>query len=698
MKRIFHRVQILDPSTGTGTFLIEVVKLVSERVQQLAPALWSHYVEQELIPRLHGFELLMASYAVCFMKLELMLKQLHYQPSAKPPRYSVYLTNSLQEGQPTQITIPFAQWLANEANQANAIKSQTPIMCVIGNPPYRGESVNHGSWISALMNDYKKEPGGKIPLNEKNPKWINDDYVKFIRYAVHMIDKNGEGVLGFITNSSYLDNPTFRGMRWHLLSNFDEVNILDLHGNSRKQELSPDGAADQNVFDIQQGVAIIIAFRKKHKLISKNRDLATVRYGELWGSRKTKFISLLQGDRASLIHTPIVLRNPDYAFVPRNMAGVEDYERGFSVKEFMPDNNVGIVTCRDRLTIATNPHELWDRINDFVNLDAEVLRDKYQLPADVRDWKISYAKTDVIDNLSFDNIVRISYRPFDNRWTYYTAHSRGFLCYPRDEIMRHFLGRDNLGLSLTRQQKGTNGFHHCFVHSMISESSLVSNKTSEIGSSFPLYLYPQNGNGELTDHAVRLNFDPAIYAKICAAAGLGGKFIPPQGDDFRTKTDTARPDEVKVFDYIYGYLHDRHYRQNYAEFLKLDFPRIPYPTDAAEFMHYSRFGEQLRRLHLMEEAAIGSLSNPFRGETGGKVSRTDYRHNRIYINTEQYFDQVAPEVWEFTIGGYQPAQKWLKDRKGLVLSFEEVRHYQKILQILSATDRLMEELSLSQDS
>ena len=243
--------------------------------------MWSSYIENDLIPRLHGFELLMASYAMCHLKLDRILTEMGYQPSKNPPRLSVYLTNALEEGEPANQTLPFTQWLTDEAKGANEIKSDLPIMCVIGNPPYLGEGGVSEGWLGNLMDDYKKEPGGKVKLKERNPKWINDLYVKFIRMSSHLIEKNGEGVLGFITNHGYLDNPTFRGMRWHLLNTFDKIWILDLHGNAKKKEVSPDGSADKNVFDIQQGVSIIIAAKKQ------GTGLAEVKHADLWGSVRT---------------------------------------------------------------------------------------------------------------------------------------------------------------------------------------------------------------------------------------------------------------------------------------------------------------------------------------------------------------------------------------------------------------------------
>ena len=313
-----HRVQILDPATGTGTFLAEVVKLVADRVKGIAPGQWSNYVEKDLIPRIHGFELLMASYAMCHMKLDMILTGLGYKPSAKPPRLGVYLTNSLEEGERVEQTLfGLSRAIAEEAKAASDIKRQTPIMCVIGNPPYSGESANKGAWIMGLMDVYKMEPGGKQKLQEKNPKWINDDYVKFIRLAEHMIEKNGEGVLGFITNHGYLDNPTFRGMRWQLMNSFDRIYVIDLHGNATKKEVAPDGAADKNVFDIMQGVAIIIAV-KKNRHVKGEKLLAEVRHGDLWGNREGKYNALWEGAYTRIAAELLPHKAPSYPFVARD--------------------------------------------------------------------------------------------------------------------------------------------------------------------------------------------------------------------------------------------------------------------------------------------------------------------------------------------------------------------------------------------
>ncbi|MBZ0163347.1 MAG: N-6 DNA methylase [Notoacmeibacter sp.] len=716
-KKELHRVQILDPAAGTGTFLAEVIRQIAPRIKDVAPGQWSAYVEKELIPRLHGFELLMASYAMCHMKLDMMLTSMGYKPTgSNPPRLGVYLTNSLEEGEKVNQTLPFAQWLSNEAKQANTVKNDVPVMVVIGNPPYSGESANKGDWIMALMEAYKKEPGGKQKLQERNPKWINDDYVKFIRFAEHMIERNGEGVLGFITNHGYLDNPTFRGMRWHLLNTFDKIWVLDLHGNAKKKEVAPDGSPDKNVFDIQQGVALIIATKKRAKDAKAKKPLATVWHGNLWGSRKEKYDALWKGLPSDVSPNHLPNKPEQYPFVMRDFGLEEEYEKGFGVQELMPVNSVGIVTARDALTIDMDKDALWRRVQDFTKLDAEELRRKYGLGKDVQDWSVRSAKADVIANFSQDRLVRIAYRPFDNRWTYYTGTSRGFQCRPREEVMRHFAGRLNLASVIGRQGQvvGSMEWNVVFATNAIFDFNAFYRGGGMLS---PLYLYP--AETEL-DQTRRVNMDPAIRRRIEEAA-MGAPISPLEGEmsskmteggqqrigqspDIAPRYDAeGRPNEVAIFDYIYGVLHCPAYRDTYREFLKIDFPRIPYPPSPQVFRDVAEKGGQLRRLHLMEDAAIGQAPYPFAGDGDSRVEKIEFEPlagegeavtGRVFVNDGQYFDNVPQIAWEFHIGGYQPAQKWLKDRKGRELSFDDIRHYQKIIKILCETDRIMKTIDM----
>lgn len=671
-----HRVQILDPATGTGTFLAEALKQIAPKVKGIAPGMWSSYIEQDLIPRLHGFELLMASYAMCHMKLDMMLAELGYQPSSKQPRLSVYLTNSLEEGDPPNYTLPFARWLSEEVKQANTVKRDMPIMCVIGNPPYLGEGGVSEGWLGHLMDDYKKEPGGKQKLKERNPKWINDLYVKFIRMSSHQIEKNGEGVLGFITNHGYLDNPTFRGMRWHLLKTFDKIWVLDLHGNTKKKEIDPNtGKLDKNVFDIQQGVAIIIAVKKK----DGSNDLAEVMHGDLWGDRDTKYKYLNKCTLTDNLFETLKVMAPRYPLVQRDWGGFESYQKGFSIHEFMPVNSVGIVTARDKLTIDHSKNELWERVNNFVTLDPELAREKYRLGKDVRDWQVRWAQEDVRSHLGEERLTQIAYRPFDTHWTFYTGNSRGFMCYPRGDVMQHMLAGENMAL-LTSKAHRDDSFAHVSVCQTISEVIGLSPRTASNSINFPLYLYPDE---QELDQTRRINFDPKLYEQLQALA---------------THSEQDVPDEVTTFDYIYGVLHSPAYRKTYAEFLKSDFPRIPWPTSPDEFWDVSAKGSALRKLHLMEPSAIGDTPYTFEGEGDNVVDKLRYEDGKIWINKTQYFSGVPEVSWGFYIGGYQPARKWLKDRKGRQLGIDDVRHYMRIIKILAETDLIMGEIDLTLES
>ncbi|MBE0494505.1 MAG: N-6 DNA methylase, partial [Thiomicrospira sp.] len=491
-----HRVQILDPATGTGTFLAEVVKYLYQTRFQHMQGIWPSYVEEHLIPRLNGFELLMASYAMAHLKLDMLLGETGYsadQRKQSDNRLRIFLTNSLEEYHPDTHTL-FSQWLSNESREANAVKKDTPVMVVMGNPPYSGESANKGEWIMSLMDDYKKEPGGKQKLQERNPKWINDDYVKFMRFAQYFIEKNGEGVMAFINPHGFLDNPTFRGMRWNLLSTYDEIYTIDLHGNAKKKETAPDGSKDENVFDIEQGVSINILVKNGSK-ITRPGDLGQIYHFDLYGKRKDKYSFLENTAFKDVPYQAIPNVAPMYFMVPKDFETQVEYDKGFGLQNLFNVNSVGIVTARDAFTIHETAEAVKQTINRFLVLDDESARTEFKLGKDARDWKVSLAREDLINShVAPQNITSISYRPFDNRFTYYTGRSKGFHCMPRGEVMKHFFQVKNMGLNLCRQVKAFNINQHIFITDKISESCLVSNKTSEIGSVLPLYLYPKDGS------------------------------------------------------------------------------------------------------------------------------------------------------------------------------------------------------------
>jgi predicted helicase len=692
IRKEVHKVQILDPATGTGTFLAKAVQLISDRVKARAPGKWSSYVEEDLLPRLHGFELLMASYAMCHMKLDMMLEQTGYKPSAKPPRLSVWLTNALEPAE-REVKDLFFQPLAEEARGASEVKRQTPIMCVIGNPPYSGHSSNFGDWIEGLMANYKVSPELKRPAQAK---WLSDDYVKFIRMSEHLIEKNGEGVLGFITNHGYLDNPTFLDMRNHLRETFDSVFVLDLHGSAKKKEVTPEGLPDKNVFDIQQGVAIIVAVKRKSD--TKKKSLAPVLHAELWGTREFKNQILWERSLASIGAQDASPDAPPWRFKPTDKAIQASYMAGFSVADLFSPNGrpaPGMVTTQDEFAISWSSHDAAAKVEALLATTSEAEARKLFRLCSQSQWNYDVAKKTLPTSDWRRLVMPISYRPFDDRFTVYDSN---VAVHRRDRVMRHFVLGPNLGLGTARSNKNPTP-DHFLVTDKISETKFAESSTQSVN--LPLYLYPDDGaqrDAFAAKHRT-LNLDPKLYTGICKAAGIDPADQARPGDDFRAATGEARPSEVKVFDYIYGALHSPAYREKFAEFLKIDFPRIPYPPSPEVFRHVSEKGEQLRRLHLMEPAAIGGTPYPYEGE-GDDVEASGYpkwESGKVHINKDQYFADVPKIAWEFHIGGYQPAQKWLKDRRGRALSFDDITHYQRIVKILSETDLIMKEIELPLD-
>jgi len=648
-KKEVHKVQLLDVATGTGTFLAEIVKQVYARFKG-QEGLWSSYVENDPLPRLHGFELLMASYAMCHMKLDLLLQETGYKPSNpnNPPRLSVYLTNSLEEHHPDMDTL-FASWLSREANEASRIKKDMPIMVALGNPPYSGISQNMNSWVAKhKIEDYKYVDG--VYFNERK-HWLNDDYVQFIRLGEYYIEKNGEGILAYITNHGYLDNPTFRGMRWHLMNTFDAIYILDLHGNANKKEVTPDGKPDKNVFDIQQGVAIIIGIKRPQK--GKKKPLAKIYHAELWGSRESKYEALEAGGLKTVPYKELDTRKPFYFFIPQNYNSSAEYQAGMPLDKLFPLNVTGIVTSHDDFVIDFEKKPLIDRIKDFCDksLDTESFQQKYKLKENYQ-WKAAEQRNLVPD---FDEkfLQKITYRPFDNRHIYYQTN---LVFRTRENVMKHFFAGDNIGLiGMRHYAYQVPDYCYTFVtRGMIDNRTFISNKG--ICLSYPLWIYEDGFEGIAKK---RPNLDERIYKTV-------QKIVPD-----------VTPESL--FDYIYAILHSPAYRQRYAEFLKSDFPRIPYPKDKNTFNTLAKHGGALRELHLMESAMLDKLITTYPVDGDHEVKKPRFDKGRVWINETQYFGNVPEVAWNFYIGGYQPAQKWLKDRKVRKLTIEDIKHCSALL-------------------
>jgi predicted helicase len=703
-----HKVQILDPATGTGTFLAEVVKHIHKRFEG-QQGIWSKYVTNDLIPRLNGFELLMASYAMAHLKMDMLLTETGYKPT-DDQRFKIFLTNSLEEAHQDSGTL-FSSWLSDESNQANEIKRDTPVMCVIGNPPYSGISSNNGKWISDLIDDYKYVDG--VHFNERK-HWLNDDYVKFLRFGQHFIDKNGSGVLAFINPHGFLDNPTFRGMRWHLLKTYDKIYTIDLHGNSKKKETAPDGSADINVFDIQQGVSINIFIKTGKK---KANELGEVFHFDLFGKREMKYDFLSENSLKNIDFKELQPNEPNYFFVPKNDEGRNDYENGFRVETLFSKNTVGFVSANDGLNISMNEKEHKEKISDLILLEELTWRTKYNRKKDARDWQYLFAKNDCIENKN--NIInKVSYRPFDIRYTLYTGKSRGMYASPQPKIMQHFLKGENVGLNWIRPMSSKFEFS-VFISKFISDQCSAGNKSAGAGISTlaPLYLYPDEKNKNLFEIGQERtpNLNMEIVNQI--ATGLGLMFV---ADEMlkQVQHDKSVFSPIDLLDYIYAVLHSLTYREKYKEFLKIDFPRVPYPKDQDTFWKLVELGGQIRQIHLLESPIVEKYITGYPEDGDNVVTKPHFvistqekSHNenltecdaslrqhdkagRVYINSVQFFNNVPEVAWNFYIGGYQPAQKWLKDRKDRELSYEDILHYQKIIVALSETDRLMKEIDL----
>lgn len=648
IKKEVHKVQVLDPATGTGTFLAEIIKHIYKKFDGQEGA-WSDYVEEHLVPRLNGFEILMAPYAMAHLKLDLMLKTMGYEPN-RQDRFKIFLTNALEEHHPDTGTL-FSSWLAKEANEANFVKRDNPVMIVTGNPPYKKHSVNKGPWISKLMESYKKESTGE-KLKERNSKWLNDDYVKFIRYGQFLIEKNGYGILAYVSNNGFLDNPTFRGMRYSLLNNFDKIYILDLHGNSNKKEKSPDGKKDENVFNIKQGVSIGIFVRSPK---FRKGKLGEVFKEDIFGLKSDKYNYLNNNSISKIALKKIAYQEPHYFFTEKNFTGKSKYDKGFSLGECFLDFSTGYYTSCDDVVIAPTVSQLKNQVEE------------------------AHPSREFDNELVYDT----AYRPFDNRKLYYDEE---LITRSRSKFVKKIDSEDNLIL-ITGKGTKSKSVSHFFVSKFISE--LKCGEYSMGSYMFPLFMKNKSTGKR------RINVSEDVICKFSEAIDL----------PYSEKETAGNQKEFNGFDlfhYIYAYLYSNKYRAKYEEFLKIDFPTIPYPKDKRAFFSICALGSELVSIHMLKNKKCNNISTKFSVSGDNKVLRTigqsDFEINKksatgkVWINDKQYFENVSVDAWEFFVGGYQPAQKWLKDRKGKKLSYDDIKHYQSIIASLEATIDIMEKV------
>ena len=639
-----NAVNLLDFATGTGTFLLEVFRQILEKTDA---GIKNAIIKEHILQNFYGFEFLIAPYTVAHLKLSQYLASENYQ-MAEHERLQIYLTNSLEntEGQ-GNLLLPA---LTHEGKTAFDIKTKQPVLIITGNPPYNINSKNKSKWISSLIEAYKYIDG--VKLDERNPKALQDDYVKFIRFAQFKMQDIERGIIAIITNHGFLDNPTFRGMRQSLMNDFDKIYLLDLHGNAKKKETAPDGGLDKNIFDIQQGVAISI-FIKDKALKEKG-----IFHADFYGTRHAKYHNLLAGSLENIAWQKLQPQTPFYMFIPQNNDSSE-YQQGWSVKDIFSVNSVGIVTSDDDNMIAFTDKESHSQINK------KFVKDNYQ----------EAFRKDIL------------YRPFDMRIIYYDDKK---IERARKDVMYHMLTNDNLGLAIGRQFGTIGGDEYDIIS--ITDLILDYNYYRRGGANlFPLYLYPP-AEGEKTNKAIHDNFGENPFA--------GKERIENITPAFRQFIDahygkTYSPEQI--LGYIYAILHSETYRTKYLQFLKSDFPRIPFIENATLFKKLSEYGQTLINVHLLK--TIPELLTIEYAVAGNNIVEApnhkqghDAKQTRLYINKTQYFNGITAEIHAFHIGGYQVLDKYLKSRKGRELTLDEIQNIKNTAQALAFTIKQMQKI------
>lgn len=704
-------VQVLDPATGTGTFIVEVITQIHAHMlgkwakqgnvtkAQWQP-LWVDYVKQHLLPRLYAFELMMAPYAIAHMKIGLKLAETGYTFPEDGPRVNVFLTNALEPAHAINPGLAFeAPMLAHEAAAANKVKEELAATVVVGNPPYSGDSGNQGDWITRLMRERLVDGADSFfrfndaDLGERNPKWVNNDYVKFFRLAQSRLATMGTGVLGYITSNSYLESPTFRGVRQSLLHTLPHLRIVDLHGNSKRGETA---GGDENVFEITEGVAIAVG-----NVLPGLAQL--VEHADLAGPRQVKYETLMA--KGLQLLAPFTPSGEKLQLVRSDTSDVIEYESGWPLPIIAPVNSVGIVTARDALCIQFTERQAWETVSDFAKRGAEDARTVYALGDDARDWQVELAQSDLqVSGPNKKYLQPILYRPFDIRQTYYTGQTRGFLCMPRPEVMQHMLTGQNLGLVSCRQMSQIDEeWALVGVSRLPIEGCAISNKTKEINYLFPLWQHKESGQSA--------NLSQALVATLQSALNLNAT-------DYRPGDSTAPLHAEKIFHYIYAVLHSPAYRQRYAAFLRTDFPRIPMPGSRKVFDALAKLGSELVAWHLLEHPDVAAIDANHSAPAGtvtwfgrdfalnkvaeksrvlADMDRTEDKVGKVFINATSGFANVHQSIWQHTIGGYQVLHKWLDDRRkaGRSLSQEDITHWLRVYAALDATQKLMRQVDIA---
>jgi predicted helicase len=663
---------LLDPAGGTLTFPAEAIKLaVKEFIKKYGEGGKNKFIKNQLLKNFYAFELMMAPYAIGHIKISFLLEELGYKLQ-EGDRFKLYLTNTLDMEDLKQTEIPGLGSLSEESHLAAKIKKEDPILVILGNPPYSGISANINKWTEKLLKEnlddaqsYYEVDGN--PLNERK-LWLQNDYVKFVRFGQWKIQKAGRGIVGMITDNSFIDSPTFRGMRQSLMKSFDEIYILDLHGNYSKDENEP----DQNVFDIGQGTVISLFIKSN----SKKRHI--LKHNDLIGTREFKYAWLSKTDFKPRTFKALQPKSPWYFFVPKNIKGLDSYNQWPKVNDIFPIHNVGIVTARDKFAIDNDLNNLKIRIRQFVDLkiEDEIIRQAYNLK-DTTTFKLKKFRRELSKVKNWENLfIQVLHKPFDKRHIFY---SKWVIERPIYDTMKHLIKINNTALITSRQAQ--NGFRHAFVSEIVPGFN-TTGTAGRYGSGyvFPLYILPNNGEGGNGDLFNKPKVDPepniskTIYSKL-----------------EKLFKKTLKPEAIQG--YVYSVLYSNSYRTKYAVFLKGDFPRIPFTSDYSIFQNLAKFGKELIELHLLKHKSLDKPITKYKGiGDNDKIKKFNYsiEEKRIYINQNKYFDNISEDVWNYYIGSYQVLEKYLKEREDKDLN--DPSHFCKVVTSISKTIEIQDKI------
>jgi predicted helicase len=651
-------VTVLDPAAGTLTFLAETAKLaVDEFVSKYGEGGKENFIKEHILKNFYAFELMMAPYAIGHLKMSFLLEELGYRLQ-RDDRVKLYLTNTLEMEELPETQLPGMSSLSEESHLAGKVKKEQPILVILGNPPYSVSSVNKSAFIEHEMNVYKEDV-----RTERNIQPLSDDYIKFIRFAHWKIQNDGKGMIGLITNNAFLSGLIHRGMRKSLLDSFNYIYILNLHGNSRLGDRVPDGSKDENVFDIQQGVTISLFVKQPN-----NADPCIVFYSSLQGTRQNKNGFLGDNNLRTTQWRELFPKTPFYFLIEKDFSLEEGYNKFSKISDIFIKYSFGTETGKDELLVGVTPQNVAKIFIDIFNpkVTENDLKDIYDLKP-TSGWRTEERRRNLFsagESFSRDNIIRYDYRPFDRRFTYFCD----FLRRSHAEIMYHINSKENIAMNFTRGARDPI-WKHIFVSQYITDKTLISSRDNSYFC--PLFIYPITERKELF-HAERETKEPNIKPEIFEALSKAYK-------------KKLSPEEI--FYYIYAVLYSETYRTKYAEFLKIDFPRVPFTKDYKLFNKMSEYGNRLIDLHLLKSKELDSPIARFQGNGDSRVDKPKYddKAGRVYINKEQYFEGVSGEAWTYQIGGYQVCDKWLKDRKKRILSIDEMQTYCRIVTAIQKT-------------